>query len=190
MAWRFKPHEAAAKVYQPEYTLRKEGMQVLKTAGQQLQEARRKKGLSVRAVAKISGLSRKTIDQAEADQNIELQTLKKLASTIGLTELDVGDGLVLRLGTSAEQIADVIETLNRSIALTKSATHKLLSFPAVGKSVQKDSPLDETMVVKAAALIDEFATIVGGARNPQELAKVEKGMVGIRATARGRRRTA
>lgn len=158
------------------------------TYGMQLQNSRLARGLSIKKLSKLSGVSRRHINSAERGLNISIDVLKKLMRSLGMTQIDVGEGVSVQARTdlTSFEIADVLHDLQRSAELARSATAKIQSFEQrVGKSVRKDSPEDEDGVVaKASALIGEFTAHVRSLRDPAKLASVEKGMSGLFATER------
>jgi len=171
------------------------------TYGMQLQSTRLARGLSIKKLAKESGVSRRHVTSAERGLNISIDVLKRLMRALGMTHIDIAEGMSVRaaVNVTPNDVADVLLDLARSVALTQSITSKIRSFEQrVGKSVRNDSPEDEDAVVaKASILISEFTAHVRSLRNPAELANVEKGLSGLfsaeRATVaapRGRRRTA
>src|SRR5260221_2870442 len=60
-----------------------------------LRDERVKLGLSAKKLALLADVSRGTLALAEEGANIELDTLRKLAATLGITEIDIG-GTLLR----------------------------------------------------------------------------------------------
>ena len=157
--------------------------------GLELQRSRLARGLSIKKFAKLSGVSRRHINSAERGLNISIDVLKKLMRALGMTEIDVGDGISIRAESplSASEIRDVLLDLHRSAELTQSVAAKIRSFERrVGKSIRNDTPDDEDGVVaKASALISAFTAHVRSLRDPAELANVEKGISGLLSARRG-----
>jgi transcriptional regulator with XRE-family HTH domain len=158
------------------------------TYGLELQRCRLARGLSIKKLAKQSAVSRRHINSAERGLNISIDVLKKLMRALGMTDIDVGDGISIRAESplNVAEIRDVLLELQRSAELTQSVTATIRSFERrVGKSIRNDTPDEDGVVAKASALIGAFTAHVRSLRDPAELANVEKGISGLLSTGRG-----
>jgi predicted transcriptional regulator len=154
--------------------------------GVQLQEARIRRALSINRLAKLSGVSRRHITSAEKGLNISIDVLKRLMRALGLTEITIDSGFTVRSANplSSAEIEEVVSHLTKSAALTQVATERLRSFGArVGNSVPNDSPADEDVVAKAAALVGEFTSHVRALGDTKQLSTVKEGMKELFAEA-------
>ena len=154
--------------------------------GDELREARMKHGLTIYKLAKISGVSRRHIVTAESGGNISILILTKLTRVLGLSEITVSDGLRVRFGGASQSVApeslrSVLDDVERSVAHAQNAARTLQAMtPRVGKSIHVDTPRDDEINERAAALIGDFTEHVRRSlRDPRKLAEIGEAVSGL-----------
>src|SRR5437763_7982132 len=88
-------------------------------------------GLSVKKLAKLSGVSRRWIVCAEENSNIGIEVLKKLARTMKMTTITISPDLsggVGALPVDADALFAALEELDRSTELTQRAAERIRDF--------------------------------------------------------------
>lgn len=161
--------------------------------GVTLQETREARGLSQKKLAMLADVSRATLALAEQGANIELDTLRKLTATLGITEIDIG-GVNLRTtaapGVSPSALAPLADEMERQAVQTRhiAARLRIIATVGVGKSISNDTPSGEGVTAKAtqlAELVYNFARQVQTETDPKRLKRIEKDVSGLlhRSTA-------
>src|SRR6185295_1364393 len=69
--------------------------------GEELRDARLKRGLTVRKLSQVSGVSRRWISNAEKGLNISVDVLKRLTAALGIAEIVICERLSVKSGAPA-----------------------------------------------------------------------------------------
>jgi len=153
-------------------------MDIEKSFALELKARRLLLGLSVKKLSKLSGVSRRWITCAEEGSNITVEVLRKLMQTMDMTVITICPGITAGAGRAdrdVSSLAAAVEEITRSIELALRAADRIKSFTlGVGKSVPKDTPQDEGVNERAAALVTHFTEHVRSLSDPDKLQKVEK----------------
>jgi transcriptional regulator with XRE-family HTH domain len=148
------------------------------TFGLQLNARRELLGLSIKRLAKLSGISRRWIVCAEQGSNITIDVLRKLMQAMKMTIINIGQGMTIDAGPTIHDtasLAEAVDDITRSVQLAQQAADRIRTFTlGVGKSVPKDTPEEERFNERAAALVTHFAEHVRSLSDPDKLQKVEK----------------
>jgi transcriptional regulator with XRE-family HTH domain len=146
--------------------------------GLELKARRELLELSVKRLAKLSGVSRRWIVCAEDGSNITIDVLRKLMQAMKMTGITISPGLTINAGLVAQDTASLalaVEDITRSTELAQQAANRIRTFTlGVGKSVTNDTPNDEGFNGRAAALVTHFAQHVRSLSDPAKLQKVER----------------
>jgi transcriptional regulator with XRE-family HTH domain len=147
--------------------------------GDELKNRRLELGLSVKKLAKLSGVSRRWIGCAEENSNITVDVLKKLMRTMKMTTIRISPELTAAVGANpqdAKVLLSALDELEQSNELSLRAAGKLRDFSVgVGKSGRNDTPQDEGFSERAATLVRQFTAHVRSlSKSPDKLRKVEK----------------
>jgi transcriptional regulator with XRE-family HTH domain len=158
-------------------------MDVEKSFALELKARRLLLGFSVKKLSKLSGVSRRWITCAEEGSNITIEVLRKLMETMRMTVITIAPGITGQAGLpniDTSSLAQAVEEINRSAQLSGQAAERIKSFAVgVGKSVPKDTPLDEGVNERASSLVARFTEHVRSLGDPGKLQKVEEAVSGI-----------
>lgn len=144
--------------------------------GRLLRDLRNGRGLSVKKLAKLAGVARKTIDNAEAGMNISVSVLKKILIALGIDEFTfrVRGRHVATAGdhVSLEALREVASEIRR----TAVRLDQLVTPPA------KASPN-----AQAERLVNSYTTLIRSvAGDPDQLAYLEHGLETLSASTNTR----
>jgi transcriptional regulator with XRE-family HTH domain len=141
--------------------------------GKLLRDLRGSRNLSVKKLARVAGVARKTIDNAEDGLNISLGVLRKLLAALGVEELTFRvDGRHTARASDAIP-PEVLQEIAAEIRLSAGKLEKLVAPPALPNA-------------QAERLINTYASLVRSvAGDPQQLAELEHGIETLYASAQG-----
>ncbi len=147
--------------------------------GDELRRRRLELGLSIKRLAKLSGVSRRWVVCAEENSNITMDVLKKLTRAMKMTTITISSdlsGAVGALPLDVDTLAVALEEIDRGNELTHRAAARIRDFNiGVGKSGRNDTPHEEGFSERAASLVRQFTEHVRSlSRSPDKLRKVEK----------------
>ncbi len=158
-------------------------MDVEKSFALELRARRLLLGLSIKNLSKMSGLSRRWIACAEQGSNITIDVLAKLMVTMRMTVITISPGITGQAGLEnidTHSLAEAVDEITRSTGLCQQAAARIKRFiVGVGKSVPKETPQDEGVNERAAALVTHFTENVCSLSDPDRLQKVEEAVSGI-----------
>jgi transcriptional regulator with XRE-family HTH domain len=144
-----------------------------------LLELRQARGLSVKRLAALSGVSRKTIDNAEAGLNISVFVLKRLLRPLGVEEITLRVQGAHAAG-AAEGLAQadaraIFDAVRKASALLQTATQRL-----DGSARRPAGDVSH----RAERLIASFSTFVRGVDDAGELDRLQDSVTSLCAAER------
>src|SRR5947209_8113819 len=81
--------------------------------GRQLKATRRTKRLAISALAARAGVSRRYVAAVENGANVSVCLLIRIAQTLGLTQLELGDDICAEVMPRTREIADALMQMDR-----------------------------------------------------------------------------
>lgn len=149
------------------------------TYGDELRTRRLALNLSVKKLAKLSGVSRRHITTVERNGNISVVYLKKLMQAMHMTQITICSGIELRAGMMPPDPAALEEAavaVERSIHVLQDAAERVKTFAGrVGKYARNDTPKGGAFSDRGSALIRQFAERVRTiSDDPEKLRRVEQ----------------
>lgn len=154
--------------------------------GELLRGLREQRKLSVKKLAALSGVSRKTIDNTEAGQNISVLVLKKLLRPLGVEEITLrikgAHEVRVTEGLVQSDLQAISDAVSRATVLLQSVTRRIDEAAATSAS---DDVSD-----RAEHLIASFSAFVRTVDDPDALEQLQASVItlygGGRRTARRR----
>jgi transcriptional regulator with XRE-family HTH domain len=150
--------------------------------GDTIRIERERQLLSQKRLATMAGVSRRHLASAERGANISIDVLRKLARALGMTQIDVGEGLAVTVPggkTLAAVIAPFADGIEQNARASLQLARELrgVTKPWVGKSAPSDTP--EAGHVSAEAqhlveLVSEFARNVQTLTDPDQVRSLER----------------
>jgi transcriptional regulator with XRE-family HTH domain len=149
--------------------------------GELLRGLREQRKLSVKRLAALSGVSRKTIDNTEAGQNISVLVLKRLLRPLGVEEItlrvDGAHEVRVTEGLAQADVRAISEAVRKASTLLQQATRRIEECAA------KKAPDD--VRTRAEHLIASFSAFVRSVDDARALEKVQASVTNL--YGRGRR---
>jgi transcriptional regulator with XRE-family HTH domain len=152
--------------------------------GDTIRIERERQLLSQKKLAVLAGVSRRHLASAERGANISIDVLRKLARALGITCVNVGEGLTLTvpegktLGALLAPFAAGIEQSARA-SLQLARELRGLSKPRLPQSAPGDIADGGPVSVEAAHLVEqvfEFVRNVQSLTDPEEVRRLERRM--------------
>lgn len=150
--------------------------------GGTLEAARLAQNLTKLRLARMSGVSRKHITDAEAGLNITRDVLKKLMRALNLRQIHFDDGSVGELGRdpaasepgTAVALAEGLAKLQQAVELMQQGV-ETIRHTMRGATPKEDAVLNQ----RATMLIQDFTRLVKNSRTADELEAVERTVAGL-----------
>ena len=146
--------------------------------GDLLRDLRTQRGLSVKRLATLAGVARKTIDNAEAGLNVSVVVLKKLLGALGVEEVTIRVA-----GPHAARVADavpppllsgLVDQIRRGSQMVSSAAGQLHELTS-GEQAQTK------LIVQAETLIKSFTAFVRSVEDADQLTTLEQSVTSLYA---------
>jgi transcriptional regulator with XRE-family HTH domain len=152
--------------------------------GELLRELREARSLSVKRLAALAGVSRRTIDNTEAGRNISVLVLKKLLRPLGVQEItlrvDGAHGVRMTEGLSPADVLSISDAVLKASRLLESVRTRI----ARGAAKEATLPVTE----RAEHLIASFSEFVRGVDDAETLERLQDSVATLYGTKRGAQR--
>lgn len=146
-----------------------------RSLGEMLRGWRMARNLSVKRLAKLAGVSRRTIDNAEAGENISVAVLRKLMRALEIRSVTISVDDASSAAPSEAFTPRTAASLTAAVRKATAILHEVEGTLGRWSPRQGSSDLD----VVAESLITSFAQYVRGLDDPQELATVEESVASL-----------
>jgi transcriptional regulator with XRE-family HTH domain len=148
--------------------------------GELLRDLRVRRGYSVKKLARLAGVARKTIDNAERGLNISVLVLKRLLRALGADSLTISVSAMPTAHTvrlTPEAVAGVLLEMRDALAVASGAVERL-------ESMNSGYLIDDDLAREAEDLIKDFSTFVHSVDSPEQLALLRQTVNGVVAPNR------